>query len=74
MVIEIAQIRHRRPATTRRAKDPGVLDRRPASAIGDRPSRAVAGAYQRLTTFGDGASIHPLLCGAPAIDVTALLG
>jgi hypothetical protein len=34
----------------------------------------VAGAYQHLTTHTDGASIQPLLAGAPAVDVTALLG
>lgn len=34
----------------------------------------LAGAYQEVTTFADGASIKPLLAGAPAVDVTALLG
>jgi len=33
-----------------------------------------AGAYQQITTFGDGASIVPLLAEAPAVDVSALLG
>ena len=34
----------------------------------------LAGAYQEITTFDDGASIRPLLADAPAVDVTALLG
>jgi Uma2 family endonuclease len=34
----------------------------------------LAGAYQEITTFADGASIDPLLADAPAVDVSALLG
>jgi len=34
----------------------------------------LAGAYQEITTFDDGASIRPLLADAPEVDVTALLG
>jgi hypothetical protein len=34
----------------------------------------MAGAYEELATFADGASIKPLLADASAVDVTALLG
>ncbi len=34
----------------------------------------LAGAYQEIATFADGASIKPLLADAPAVDVSALLG
>jgi len=34
----------------------------------------LAGNYQEIMTFSDGASITPLLADAPAVDVTALLG
>jgi Uma2 family endonuclease len=34
----------------------------------------LAGAYQEITTHADGATIKPLLAGAPAVDVTELLG
>jgi Uma2 family endonuclease len=34
----------------------------------------LAGAYQEVTTFADGAEIKPLLADAPTVDVTALLG
>jgi Uma2 family endonuclease len=34
----------------------------------------LAGAYQEVETFADGASIKPLLADAPAVDVSALLG
>jgi Uma2 family endonuclease len=49
--------------------------------IVDLPGRSVsvhrsplAGAYQEVTTFADGAEVRPLLSDAPAVDVTALLG
>ena len=34
----------------------------------------LAGAYQEITTFDDGASIRPLLADAPEVAVTELLG
>ena len=34
----------------------------------------LAGAYQEIATFTDGASIKPLLADAPEVDVTELLG
>ena len=34
----------------------------------------LAGAYQEITSFADGASVKPLLAGAPAVDVSELLG
>ena len=36
--------------------------------------RPLAGAYQDIASFADGASIEPLLADAPAVDVSALLG
>jgi Uma2 family endonuclease len=49
--------------------------------IVDLPGRSVtvhryplAGSYQEVTAFADGAEIKPLLSDAPAVDVTALLG
>jgi len=36
--------------------------------------RPLAGSYREITTFADGDSIQPLLAGAPAVDVTELLG
>ena len=36
--------------------------------------RPLAGAYQDIASFADGASIKPLLADAPAVDVSALLG
>jgi Uma2 family endonuclease len=34
----------------------------------------LAGAYQEIATYADGASIKPLLTDAPAVEVSALLG
>jgi len=34
----------------------------------------LAGAYEELATFAEGASIKPLLADAPADDASALLG
>lgn len=78
LVIEIAQTSHARDRE--KARDFAGCEI-PEYWIVDLPARSVtvhrepvAGAYQQLTTFGDGASIQPLLAGAPAVDVTALLG
>jgi len=43
------------------------------------PTRVVhrhplAGAYQEIEAYSDGAALKPLLADAPAVDVSALLG
>jgi Uma2 family endonuclease len=78
LVVEIAQ--------TSQARDRDKAPDYAAAAVPeywvvDLPARTVlvhrrplAGAYQELTTFADGASITPLLADAPVVDVSALLG
>ena len=78
LVIEIAQtsqVRDREKASAYAAAEVAEY------WIVDLPRRTVevhrkphAGAYQHITTFADDTSIEPLLAGAPAVDVTALLG
>lgn len=78
LVVEIAQTSHARDRE--KARDFAGCEI-PEYWIVDLPARSVivhreplAGAYEQLATYTDGASIQPLLAGAPAVDVTALLG
>ena len=78
LVIEIAQTSHARDRE--KARDYAAADVTEYWIV-DLPGRTVAvhryplaGAYQEVTTFADGAEIKPLLSDAPAVDVTALLG
>jgi Uma2 family endonuclease len=78
LVIEIAQTSHARDLE--KARDYAAADVTEYWIV-DLPGRSVAvhrhplaGAYQEVTTFADGAEIQPLLADAPAVDVTALLG
>jgi Uma2 family endonuclease len=78
LVIEVAQSSQARDAE--KARDYAAADV-PEYWIVDLLARSVivhrgplAGAYQEIATFSDGASIKPLLADAPAVDVTALLG
>ncbi len=78
LVIEVAQTSQARDLA--KARDYAAADV-PEYWIVDLLARSVivhrhplAGAYQDVTTFTDGATIKPLLADAPAVDVTALLG
>jgi Uma2 family endonuclease len=78
LVVEIAQTSQARDAD--KARDYAAADV-PEYWIVDLLNRIVivhrhplAGAYQEITTFADGASVKPLLADAPAVDVSALLG
>ena len=78
LVVEVAQTSQARDLA--KARDYAIADV-PEYWIVDLLARAVivhrhpmAGAYQDVTTFADGASIKPLLADAPPVDVTALLG
>jgi Uma2 family endonuclease len=77
-VIEVAQTSQARDLA--KARDYAAADV-PEYWIVDLLARSVivhrhplAGAYQDVTTFADGAAIKPLLADAPTVDVTALLG
>ena len=78
LVVEVAQTSQARDAD--KARDYAAADV-PEYWIVDLLSRVVivhrhplAGAYQEVTTFADGATAKPLLAHAPAVDVSALLG
>jgi Uma2 family endonuclease len=78
LVVEVAQTSQARDVA--KARDYAVADV-PEYWIVDLLARTVivhrgplAGAYQEVTTFADGATIKPLLADAPAVDVTELLG
>jgi len=78
LVIEIAQSSHARDRE--KAGHYATADV-PDYWIVDLPGRSVtvhrgplAGAYRQVETYGDGQTVTPLLSGAPAVDVTALLG
>jgi Uma2 family endonuclease len=78
LVVEVAQTSQARDRD--KARDYAAADV-PEYWIVDLAARTVevhrhplAGTYQELTTFADGASIKPLLADAPAVDVSALLG
>lgn len=78
LVVEIAQTSQARDAD--KARDYAAADV-PEYWIVDLLNRIVivhrhplAGAYQEVTTFADGASVKPLPADAPAVDITALLG
>jgi Uma2 family endonuclease len=78
LVIEVAQTSQARDLA--KARDYAAADV-PEYWIVDLLARSVivhrhplAGAYQDVTTFADGAAIKPLLADAPTVDVTALLG
>jgi Uma2 family endonuclease len=49
-----------------------IVDLRARTVIVHR--RPLAGAYREITTYADGATIEPLVDGAPAVAVTELLG
>ncbi|HEV7808619.1 MAG TPA: Uma2 family endonuclease [Solirubrobacteraceae bacterium] len=78
LVVEVAQTSQARDAAKARdyaGADVGeywIVDLLNRAVIVHR--HPLAGAYQELTTFADGASIKPLLADAPAVDVSALLG
>jgi Uma2 family endonuclease len=78
LVVEVAQTSQARDAE--KARDYAAADVAEYWIV-DLLARAVvvhrgplAGAYQEIATFSDGASIKPLLADAPAVDVSALLG
>lgn len=78
LVVEVAQTSQARDAA--KARDYAAADV-PEYWIVDLLDRTVivhrhplAGAYQEVASFADGATIKPLLADAPAVDVTALLG
>jgi Uma2 family endonuclease len=78
LVIEVAQTSQARDAE--KARDYAAADVAEYWIV-DLLARAVvvhrgplAGAYQEIASFSDGASIKPLLADAPAVDVSALLG
>jgi Uma2 family endonuclease len=78
LVVEVAQTSQARDAD--KARDYAAADV-PEYWIVDLLARSVivhrgplAGSYQEITTYADGASIKPLLADAPEVDVTALLG
>ena len=78
LVVEIAQTSQARDAD--KARDYAAADV-PEYWIVDLLNRVVivhrhplAGAYQEVATFADGASVKPLLADAPAVDIGALLG
>lgn len=78
IVIEVAQSSHARDhdkARSYAAADVAeywIVDLLARSVIVHRGP--LAGAYQEITTYADGASVKPLLAGAPAVDVSDLLG
>ena len=78
LVIEVAQSSHARDhdkARSYAAADVAeywIVDLIARSVIVHRGP--LAGAYQEITTFADGASVTPLLAGAPAVDIGELLG
>lgn len=78
LVVEIADTSHARDRE--KARDYAAIDV-PDYWIVDIPARTVtvhrgplAGAYRQVETCGDGQTVTPLLSGAPAVDVSALLG
>ena len=78
LVVEVAQTSQTRDAE--KARDYAAADV-PEYWIADLLARSVtvhryplAGAYQEVATFADGASIKPLLADAPPVDVSELLG
>jgi Uma2 family endonuclease len=78
LVVEVAQTSQARDAD--KARDYAIADV-PEYWIVDLLARSVivhrgplAGSYQEITTYADGASIKPLLADAPEVDVSALLG
>jgi Uma2 family endonuclease len=78
LVVEVAQTSQARDAD--KARDYAIADV-PEYWIVDLLARSVivhrgplAGSYQQITTYADGASIKPLLADAPEVDVSALLG
>ena len=78
LVIEVAQSSHTRDHDKARAyaaadvTEYWIVDVLARAVIVHRGP--LAGAYQEVTTFADGASIKPLLADAPEVDVTKLLG
>ncbi|MDX6679352.1 MAG: hypothetical protein QOE31_3404 [Solirubrobacteraceae bacterium] len=78
LVVEVAQSSQARDAAKARdyaAADVGeywIVDLLGRGVIVHR--HPLAGAYQEIATFADGATIKPLLADAPAVDVSALLG
>ena len=78
LVVEVAQTSQARDAEKARdyaaadVDEYWIVDLSNRSVIVHR--HPLAGAYQEIATFADGASIKPLLADAPAVDVSALLG
>jgi len=78
LVVEVAQTSQARDAD--KARDYAVADV-PEYWIVDLLGRKLvvhrhplAGAYQEIEAYADGAAVKPLLADAPAVDVSALLG